>query len=707
MKYIILFILVLVTVASSVVDAFGQEEPDSTLFVAVAGPDLIFNVGEVVKAAVVKLDKLDAYFFSLDVMFDPLVLEYDTLIVAPDLPGAILVGNHIGDNRVAVAVTLTDTLALTGALSYFKIEFNVRPTPVDLSTTIRFENIYAADVNGTEMLFVDPNAVTLQIVGDPNYTDGGGGPGDGGDGDGGNGGVDPVVPDMNIGIVAHDLFRYGFEYSNNSPSRAIQANRAKIFDLFGGSYSYANNDYPLQALRSTNWYGAQNMSKYWNTEFSSIGFENLVLSWQQWGSNTGPRDFRVDYSFDGLNWNQFPNSAVAMTSPKSAGSFYNLNMDSVFNNKPGVHLRWVMDSQFAIAGGDSVSNSGTNLISNIAVQGWAFNDSLLVYRPGDTNNDGVIDHTDVLPLGVYWMSAGPKPKNKTLSWNLRAKQEWVPAGATYADTNGDGYVNHLDLQPIGMFYGRSYVVGRSLRDMILVHDFDLSASKTREIRYRVSLEDALVIKGVSGSLHLSGMDPADYDIRLEPMFDEIFSPEMEVERRATMLSWTMGLNDGRAFAWVERVPRNISKNQVTKDLFELVVEVRDGVSMLSGDLMISDVSIVDESGVVHKGQEVVLTNLTKFDEVDPMIPTEFRMLPAYPNPFNPSTSIRWAMPDEGHVTVRVLDMLGRDVGVIGDAMYGPGEHGLKFDAVGLSSGIYLVVVESLGNVGVQKVMLIK
>ena len=265
MKYIILFILVLVTVASSVVDAFGQEEPDSTLFVAVAGPDLIFNVGEVVKAAVVKMDKLDAYFFSVDVMFDPKVLEYDTLVVAPDLPGAILVGDQIGENRVAVAVTLTDTLALTGALSYFKIEFNVRPTPVDLSTTIRFENIYAADVNGTEMLFVDPNAVTLQIVGDPNYTDGGGG-----SGDGGNGGVDPVVPDMNIGIVAHDLFRYGFEYSNNSPSRAIQANRAKIFDLFGGSYSYANNDYPLQALRSTNWYGAQNMSKYWNTEFSSI-----------------------------------------------------------------------------------------------------------------------------------------------------------------------------------------------------------------------------------------------------------------------------------------------------------------------------------------------------------------------------------------------------------------------------------------------------
>ena len=174
-----------------------------------------------------------------------------------------------------------------------------------------------------------------------------------------------------------------------------------------------------------------------------------------------------------------------------------------------------------------------------------------------------------------------------------------------------------------------------------------------------------------------------------------------------MLSWTMGLNDGRAFAWVERVPRNVSKNQVTKDLFELVVEVRDGVSMLSGDLMISDVSIVDESGVIHKGKEVVLTNLTKLDEVDPMIPSEFRMLPAYPNPFNPSTSIRWAMPDEGHVTVRVLDMLGRDVGVIGDAMYGPGEHGLKFDAVGLSSCIYLVVVDSLGNVGVQKVMLIK
>jgi hypothetical protein len=61
----------------------------------------------------------------------------------------------------------------------------------------------------------------------------------------------------------------------------------------------------------------------------------------------------------------------------------------------------------------------------------------------------------------------------------------------------------------------------------------------------------------------------------------------------------------------------------------------------------------------------------------------------YPNPFNPSTSIGYRLPGPGHVSLRIYDMLGREVATLVDAVQPGGRYTATFRGAGCASGVYL------------------
>jgi subtilisin family serine protease len=83
------------------------------------------------------------------------------------------------------------------------------------------------------------------------------------------------------------------------------------------------------------------------------------------------------------------------------------------------------------------------------------------------------------------------------------------------------------------------------------------------------------------------------------------------------------------------------------------------------------------------------------------------LLGNYPNPFNPSTVVRFQLSIVGEVSVKVYDVLGREVAVLVNDRMLPGQHSVTFDAAGLPSGMYVVVLESNGFRDMRKVMLVK
>lgn len=79
----------------------------------------------------------------------------------------------------------------------------------------------------------------------------------------------------------------------------------------------------------------------------------------------------------------------------------------------------------------------------------------------------------------------------------------------------------------------------------------------------------------------------------------------------------------------------------------------------------------------------------------------------YPNPFNPSTIIKYELKVDGFVTLRIYDILGREIKTLVNEKSNAGEHSLEFNASGLSSGIYLCYFKANDFISIKKLQLLK
>jgi hypothetical protein len=88
-------------------------------------------------------------------------------------------------------------------------------------------------------------------------------------------------------------------------------------------------------------------------------------------------------------------------------------------------------------------------------------------------------------------------------------------------------------------------------------------------------------------------------------------------------------------------------------------------------------------------------------------PAEYALQPASPNPFNPTTTLSFKLPDAGFVTLAVYDVSGRMVAELIDGWRNAGAHEVAFDASNLASGIYLAKMDAGAFSATQKLVLLK
>ena len=100
---------------------------------------------------------------------------------------------------------------------------------------------------------------------------------------------------------------------------------------------------------------------------------------------------------------------------------------------------------------------------------------------------------------------------------------------------------------------------------------------------------------------------------------------------------------------------------------------------------------------------VVVTDVKGHDAV----PTDFSLAQNYPNPFNPSTQITFGVPKEGQVRLEVFNLLGQQVAELVNGVRSAGYHTVRFDAAGMTSGMYLYKLTAGELTLFRKMMLVK
>ena len=114
-----------------------------------------------------------------------------------------------------------------------------------------------------------------------------------------------------------------------------------------------------------------------------------------------------------------------------------------------------------------------------------------------------------------------------------------------------------------------------------------------------------------------------------------------------------------------------------------------------------------KAGVLRGHSEEPVEYIALNGEGENNVPQEFKLDGNYPNPFNPTTTIAFSLPENAQVRIAVYDMLGRQVRVLVDGPMVAGRNEVVFDAAGLPTGTYLYRVSTPTQSLTRKMLLVK
>lgn len=198
-------------------------------------------------------------------------------------------------------------------------------------------------------------------------------------------------------LTAQDTLVY-FKFKVVNDSSNTGGNAFNIEDLMLRDTSYHSKlsyvggvdgnppaDYSLSA---TGWDNGMD-AKFFFTSFSTSAHQNITFSSRQKSSNTGPRDFKVQYKIGVAGtWTDVTGGTVTVLNDAFAsGTLTNIALPAGCNNQPEVFLRWIMTSNTS-ANASTVAAAGTSRIDNVFVY-------------GDPIGVGIVDNNKNSSLRIY------------------------------------------------------------------------------------------------------------------------------------------------------------------------------------------------------------------------------------------------------------------------------------------------------------------
>lgn len=106
-------------------------------------------------------------------------------------------------------------------------------------------------------------------------------------------------------------------------------------------------------------------------------------------------------------------------------------------------------------------------------------------------------------------------------------------------------------------------------------------------------------------------------------------------------------------------------------------------------------------------QAIDISVATAIEPITTNLPSEFKLNHNYPNPFNPTTNITYAIPEASQVSMVVFNSLGQKVSTLVNTQQSAGNYTITFNASNLTSGVYFVRIQAGSFVDTKKMLLLK
>ena len=180
------------------------------------------------------------------------------------------------------------------------------------------------------------------------------------------------------------------------------------------TYSTPAGNGSAKSLSANGW---TNIGDYYQVAVSTVSFTNIGISFDAVGSASGPRDFIVKYSTDGVSFTQFGSAYTVLSSPSWSaaasvtGETYTYDLSSITSlaNASAIYIRLVVNSATAI-NGSAVGTAGSSRIDNMNVFGTIAGPPQIITQPpnttnffGDTATITVVAGGDA-PLSYQWFT---------------------------------------------------------------------------------------------------------------------------------------------------------------------------------------------------------------------------------------------------------------------------------------------------------------
>jgi photosystem II stability/assembly factor-like uncharacterized protein len=161
-------------------------------------------------------------------------------------------------------------------------------------------------------------------------------------------------------------------------------------------------------------------------------------------------------------------------------------------------------------------------------------------------------------------------------------------------------------------------------------------------------------------------------------------------------------------------PANVNDIMVGTDI-GVFQSVNAGTTWLQQNNGLANVSVADldyrPDGAVfaatHGRGMYKLATLTGVEQISNNIPTASSLKQNYPNPFNPKTDVVFEIKEQGHASLKIYDMIGREVATLVDEVRSPGVYKTSWDAGAMPSGVYVYRLTSGKYTEARKMMLVK